>query len=178
MADPVSLALVGVSTALSASSALSQGSANAGQQNALAQDSEYQATVNRQNAAQAVSAAGAREDAQRQQARYQLGEQAAGMAQSGIVAASGSGAAVERQSAINKELAALNIRYEGAVQSTGDLNQASVDDNQALRQRQNATYSRQSSYLSALGAVFAGAGRYAGGGLKGPTNTAGWISQG
>lgn len=175
--DPVSLALVGASTALGVTSALSQGNAQAASQNALAQNSETQATISRQNAAQSIATAGSREDAQRQQARYQLGEQAASGAQSGLIASEGSLGAVERQSAINKELAALNTRYEGQVGYQSDINQANVDDNEAQLHRANAHYAKQSSYLSALGAVFAGAGRMTGS-VSRPTNTAGWVSQG
>lgn len=176
--DPVSLGIAGVSAALGAAGKISAGNAAAAQQTSLSQDATYQATIARQNSAEAISQAGAQSDAQAQQARYQLGEQAASIGQSGVVASQGSASAVERQSAINKELQGLNIRYQGQVQSTGDLNQAAIETQQAQREASNASYAKSSSYLSATGSVLQGAGSYLGLQSRMPVNTAGWLSQG
>jgi hypothetical protein len=83
---------------MSAIGRISQGNAQAAQQNSLAQDSEYQATVARQNAAAAYQSGSAREDTSRMNSGLQLGEQRAALAQSGQVVSARSGAAVERQS--------------------------------------------------------------------------------
>jgi hypothetical protein len=60
------------------------------------------------------------EDAQRRVARQVLGEQAAAFAQAG----GGVDENIMRQSAINAELDALNIRYGGAMKASGLLSDA------------------------------------------------------
>lgn len=65
----------------------------------------------------AVSQATADEEAQRREARQVLSTQAAAMAQSGM---SGSQAGkLVKQSALNAELDALNIRYQGQLKKSG-----------------------------------------------------------
>lgn len=178
MADPFTLVTAG-SAVLGAVGSLSKGGAQSAQYQGLAQDQQYQATVARQNASEAITYAGSQEDAQRTQARYQIGEQAAAGAQSGVIASQGSLGQVERQSAVNKELQALNIRFGGQVNATNSLNQAAIDTQSAQRDQSNAGYAQQSGYLSALGSVFGGVGSYLGGRARAnpnsPTNTAGWF---
>ncbi|HEV2039413.1 MAG TPA: hypothetical protein VGT81_05090 [Casimicrobiaceae bacterium] len=147
---------------LSAASNISQGNAAAAGQRSLANDSEYQATVARQNAAAAYQSGSSREDQSRMQAGQQLGEQRAALAQSGQNVAASSGAADERQSMVNKELDALGIRYQADVQATGQTNQAVIDEGQAQRQRANAGYAQTSGYIGAAGSLLATAGRYLG----------------
>jgi len=101
------IAIVG--TAVSAVGAISQGTSAANAAN-------YNAKIQQNNALTAARVAAAKEEAQRRQANLALGEQSAALAQAGI-GLGGSAADVQRQSRINAALDALNIRYEGQIQS-------------------------------------------------------------
>lgn len=135
------------STAFSAIGSIAQGNAaNAAAQanaNALTQQAEAE---NR--------AAGAREEAQRRQNRQFLGGQRAALAQAGI-GVNGSAYDVARQSSINAEMDALNIRYEGELAAKGLRDQATM-------QRFEGKQAKTAGYLGAGAAILQGAANYAG----------------
>jgi hypothetical protein len=149
MADPITLALIGVvgSTAMNAIGSIAQGNAaNAAAQanaNALTQQAEAESR-----------AANAREEAQRRQNRQFLGAQRAALAQAGI-GLNGSAYDVARQSAINAELDALNIRYEGQLAAKGLRDQATI-------QRFEGRQAKTAGYLGAGAALLQGTANYAG----------------
>ena len=91
---------------------------------------------------QVIAETGAAEEAQRRQATQALAKMQAAQAQSGLVG--GSTADVYRQSAIDAELDALNIRYEGYSRAS------------ALKQQAKAT-KKSATAAGILGAIGAGA---------------------
>jgi hypothetical protein len=121
-----------------------------------AQADEYNAEIDRQNAVAAQQQANAREEAQRRVARQALGEQRAALSQAGI-GLSGSAADIYRQSATNAELDALNIRYEGGLQTRGLLAQSELGRQSARMARINGRLERQGANLSAASTLFSGA---------------------
>lgn len=106
-------------------------------------------------------AAGMREEQQRRQNRQFLGTQRAALAQAGI-GVDGSAYDIARQSAINAELDALNIRYEGQLRAKGLRDQATVT-------RFEGRQARTAGFLGAGAAILGGVTNYAGvkAGLKG-----------
>lgn len=121
-----------------------------------AQADEYNAEIDRQNAVAAQQQANAREEAQRRLARQALGEQRAALSQAGI-GLSGSAADIYRQSATNAELDALNIRYEGGLQTRGLLAQSELGRQSARMARINGRIERRGANLSAASTLFSGA---------------------
>lgn len=107
-------------------------------------------------------AAGAREETQRRQNRQFLGAQRAALAQAGI-GVEGSAYDIARQSAINAELDALNIRYEGQLRSNKLRNEAKIT-------RFEGKQAKIGGYLGAGASILSGVSNYAGvkAGLKGP----------
>ena len=85
------------------------------------------ARVADQNQAIATEQANAREEAQRRQGTQILGRQTAAAAQSGIDISSGSSLDAARQSAVNLELDAQTIRYNGLMQGFSFQRQAGFD---------------------------------------------------
>lgn len=83
----------------------------------------YNARMLSMQATTAQSQASADEVTQRRQAREVLGEQAASLAQAGS-GYGGTTAGVIKDSGINAELDALNIRYAGQMKATGLMAQA------------------------------------------------------
>lgn len=119
------------------------------------------ARIAEDNAARARRDADMAEEAQRREARKQLGRAAAAGAQSGVAQA-GPGAnslgAVMRQGAAEAELDALNIRYGGDTERTAFLTEAvqqRMERRAAIRRAKNAAWS------GALGAASAGLSGYA-----------------
>lgn len=104
-----------------------QGKADAAIGKYNARLAEEQAVVERQQA-------GAAEEAQRRAARKLLGRQAAAIAESGTGGFSGSNLDIARQSAVEAELDALNIRYEGELKARG----AKAEAEQFRAQAKNA----------------------------------------
>lgn len=121
------------------------------QQNAA----EYNATIERQNATTARQQAGAREEAQRRQARQILGEQRAALSQSGV-GLSGSAADVYGQSAANAELDALNIRYEGELGARGLLAQSQLTSYEGRVAGMNAKSAKRAGKMDAASALLTG----------------------
>lgn len=91
------------------------------QYQAQQQANEFNAALARQRATEVKQNYGAREDQQRRFNRIEAGKRAAWAAQSGL-GFGGSNADVDEQSEIFAELDALNIRYEGELDSRGLLN--------------------------------------------------------
>lgn len=143
-------------TAVSAYSAYQGGKAQEAGYKAQAQADEYNATIQSQNAAVARQQANAREEAQRRQARQVLGEQRAALSQAGI-GLSGSAADIYGQSAANAELDALNIRYEGELDSRGLLAQSELSTYQGKVSGMNAKSAKQAGTLSAASTALSGA---------------------
>jgi hypothetical protein len=135
------------STAFSAIGSIAQGNAA----NAAAQSNADALT---QQADAENRAAGAREEQQRRQARQFLGGQRASLAQAGI-GLTGSAYDINRQSAVNAELDALNIRYEGQLAAKGLRDQATM-------QRFEGKQARTAGFLGAGAALLQGASSYAG----------------
>lgn len=146
-------------TAIQAFGAIQQGNAAAASYNSQAQANEYNARIQRSQAEETARQAGAREDLQRRQARAVMGRQLAGTAQAGV-GLTGSSADLFRQSLVDAETDALNIRYEGEQTRVGLLNQANLQDWEAATARGNAKTARRAGYLSAAGALASGAFMY------------------
>lgn len=122
---------------------------------AQAQADDYNAQVAATNAATARQQAGAREEAQRRQARQILGTQRAALAQAGI-GLSGSAADVYGQSVANAEVDALNIRYEGDLEARGLLAGATLDTYSGQVARTNAKTAKRAGYLDTASALLSG----------------------
>lgn len=105
-------------------SGLVQGVAGYAQGEHDAEIANYNARLAEQEAVVSRDQAGRAEEAQRRAAAKFLGKQRAAIAQSGIGMGSGSSLDIARQSAVEAELDALNIRYEGELRATGAKAQA------------------------------------------------------
>lgn len=147
------------STAFTAVGAIQSANAQAAAYESQAAADDYNAEVADQNARIARQQAGAREDAQRRRARKILGQQRAAIAQSGT-GLGGSNRALAEQSALEAELDALNIRYEGELQARGQKAQAGLDRYSARSSRSNASRAKQSGFMNAGAAVLGGVGDY------------------
>jgi hypothetical protein len=133
MADPVTMMLVGSAVGAGAQAAGAVGTYFQGKGDAKNLDAR---------ANQTLAETGAAEQAQRRQSTQALANMQAAQAQSGVVG--GSTADVYRQSAIDAELDALNIRYEGYSRAS------------ALKQQARAT-KKAATASAILGLVSAGA---------------------
>lgn len=132
--------------------------------------SREDAALSRLNADRARAEGYAAEDTQRRGARLQLGRQAAAIAQSGVVAGSGSALDVATQSATFAELDALNVRYEGLMRGTSFEQQAVGYDREAVGHereaaigRYSAKSARQAGYWGAATGILSSAASYYGG---------------
>lgn len=146
-------------TAMQAVGAIQQGNAQAAQYQAQAQANEYNARIQRMQAEAAGQQWSAREDAQRSAARRVLGQQLAATAESGV-ALNGTASDLFRQSLVNAEQDALNVRYEGELNRIGLLNNAALSDYEAASARKAASAARKAGYLSAAAAIAGGAYQY------------------
>lgn len=135
--------------------AIAGAKASSDQANAQKAASRYNQLVGKQQSDASLQAANAREEQQRRVARFASGERQAAIAQSGT-GLGGSNADVDRQSEILAELDALNIRYEGATQSTGLLNQSKLDGFQADAYGKAAKRARTDGYIGAASAALGG----------------------
>jgi hypothetical protein len=156
--DPFTILSI-ASTAFSVIGAVSQGNAAAKKSESEAQADEYNAAVQKQNADNALLVGNANEEAQRRKARLVMGAQRAGIAESGM---SGSQTASDllEQSAGNAEMDALNIRYGAQLQSTGYLNNSTLDTWQAKNDRESASAAKTAVYMNAGAKILSGAGSY------------------
>lgn len=140
-------ALLIAGTAINALGAIQQG-------NSARRAADYNAAMAEQNAAVELQQAGQREEAKRREARMILGSQRAAFAQSGG-GMGGSAADVMQQSAINAELDALTLRYEGVLRARG-LQAEAASERFAGKQAQ------RQGYMQAAGSILSGAGSYMG----------------
>jgi len=141
MADPVTLLTIGAitsaaTTAAGAVGTYMQGKGEADNLKTMARQTELET--------------GAAEEVQRRQATRQLGAMQAAQGQSGVVG--GSTADVYRQSAIDAELDALNIRYQG-------MSKSNALKTQAKATKKAATASAILGLASAGGQLAAGMGQ-------------------
>jgi hypothetical protein len=112
------------------------------------QTAQYNAAAAMQQGQQAQQAAAATEAQQLRKSQGELGEQAAAFGQANV----GTGPTVqgiEKQSATDARLQALNIWYGGRVQGVEALNQARLDEYQARVASQKATMSLVSGGVGA-----------------------------
>ena len=156
-AVPVMIATTALSTvgALSAASSAKK----AAYTNASAMDQN--AAVLDENAGIVTAQAGQREEAQRRSARMILGSQRAAVAEAGG-GTGGTAADIMRQSAINAELDAMTIRYEGALQARGLKQEAASERRAAVNERYTWRQAKKTGYFNAAGSILSGAGSYAG----------------
>lgn len=155
-------------TAMQVISSISGGNQQAKQFEAYARANEYNAAVLRQRADTTRSAYGQREEQQRRQARFVLGQSRAAAAESGT-GLGGSNADIYGQSEIMAEMDALNIRYGGESEAQGYLSQSGLEEWQAGVNRASGSSARRSGFIGAAGALLSGTGRYlqAGGSFPG-----------
>lgn len=155
------------SGAMSAVGAIQQGEAQSNAQKAQADVNRYNAIVARNNAESANQQASAKEDLQRRHFAQVQGEAKAAIAQSntGFL---GTNDDLLRQNAINAELDALNIRYEGQQRASGLMAQSQIDDFNASQNRINASNASTAGYMGAGANLLSTAGTvaYYGSGLS------------
>lgn len=150
--------------ALSAYSSYQQGKQQEQVYKAQSKVEANNAIIEQQNAAAASQAANAREEQHRRQARQILGEQRAAQAQAGV-GLGGSSADIAEQSAINAELDALGIRYEGELERRGHMVRSTSYQAQSGIDRFSAKNARRSGNLGAAAGLLSTAG-YAYKGMK------------
>lgn len=148
-----------IGAAVQAVGAIQAGKAQQAEANARAQANQYNAKVKEMNAQIARTQANAREEQQRRKGRQVLGAQRAGIAQAGI-GFGGSALDIMEQSADTAELDALNIRYEGELQSTGLLADAEAERYEAGVNRMAGRNAMKAAYIGAGSALIGGASNY------------------
>lgn len=157
--------------AMQAIGSISRGQQQEAQYQAQAQANEYNAAIMRQRSETALSVSNQREEQVRRNAAFTMGKMRAGIAQSGL-GMGGSNADIERQSSVMAELDALNVRYEGTLESKNLLSGANLEDSYAAANRRNAKAALSAGYLGAAGSALSGAGSYLGmGGSSGTPTT-------
>lgn len=144
-------------SAMSAVGAIQAGNAQKAQQESQAQANEYNAAIARNNAMSINQQTSAKEDAQRRQFAQVEGEANASIAQNNI-GFIGSSADVLKQNAINAELDALNVRYQGQQQSTGLLAQSELDKFNASQNRINGANAKTAGYIGGAANLLSGIG--------------------
>jgi hypothetical protein len=147
------------STTLAAVGAVRAGQAQEASYTAQAQAQDFNAKVAHNNAIAAGDQANAAEEQQRRHFAMLQGEAYAGVAQSGA-GFDGSNADILKQNAINSELDALTIRYEGENKAKGLMTQGMLDSYGATASRANAQIARDAGYLNAGTALLSGATTY------------------
>ena len=113
---------------LAAASKIQQGQAEQQNLKDQAKAADYSAAVNRANAENILAASAANEDSFRRQSAAKLGQQRASLAENGISLTSGTGSDLTYTSALNAEMDALNLRYEGKLRAQDQLSQAALND--------------------------------------------------
>lgn len=114
-----------------------------------------QADIGRANAEISGRQYGAKEEEVRRNARRALGAQRAAIAESGT-GFGGSNAAIMKQSTANAELDALNVRYAGALERAGILNEVAVHDYNKKSLRMAAKSAMRMRWFNAASAFFGG----------------------
>jgi len=114
-----------------------------------ANQAEAEAKVDNANAESAAQQANAAEELQRRRNRQFLARQRAAIAEAGI-GFGGSSEKLQMDSAVQAEIDALNVRYEGRIRGINFQNAAGMASS-------NARASRTNGYLSASGELLGGA---------------------
>lgn len=140
MGDPVTWMMV-ASTVIGTGATVTSGIQQSNQ-------AEAEADLANQNAKAAAQQAAAAEDATRRRSRSILARQRAAIAESGI-GFGGSSEVLQQDSAVQAELDALNVRYEGRLRGLG----LRADANIASQRGRNAM---TGSVLSATGQLLGG----------------------
>jgi hypothetical protein len=156
--DPFTLALVG-STAINAVSSIAGGVAGKQQIGNEAKVADYNAALAQQQAQAAGNVGAANEAASRRQSAAVLGSAAALGGESNI-GTGGSEADVLRQSEINQQMDALNIRYEGQLQRRNYNIEAQNYDYQARALRSGENGPLFAGILGAGTQLLGGVGDY------------------
>ena len=157
--EPVEWAML-AGSAMAAVGSISQAKATSQQMQSNADAANYNAVVANQNAETALQAGSANEDAQRRKSAVALGQQRAGLAESGIGLNSGTATDLTEQSALNAEMDALNIRYQGQTQAQAYKTQSALDVQAAQQAKANASSAMTAGYLTAGATALSGYGRY------------------
>lgn len=146
-----------LSAGVGAMGAIQQGEAQSNAMKAQADANNYNAIVARNNADAANQQASAKEDLQRRHFAQVQGEANAAVAEShtGFL---GTSADVLKQNAINNELDALNIRYEGQQKASGLMAQSQLDEFNASQNMVNAANAKTASYYGAGASLLSGLG--------------------
>lgn len=161
------------SAAVAAYGAYSSAEAQAQSQRNQAKAMDYQAQIDErnaviadQNATSTLEQANAREEQMRRNARRNEGQAMAAIGQSGT-GYDGSNLAMLEQNAVNAELDALNIRYEGDQQAKGlavtadnSRMQSQLDKMNASQLRANANSTMTGGYLSAGSMLLSATSKY------------------
>lgn len=153
----IPFALAAASTVTGVMGARQESKALQQQFQAKAEADRYNAAVKRQQAEAINRTYGAREEQQRRAAAIQAGGRRAAMAQSGIGLDSFD--TLEHQNQVFAEMDALNIRYEGLLESKGMLNSANVDDMSAASNMQSASNAKKAGRINMASAIFSGASK-------------------
>lgn len=154
--------IAAIAAVLAGASSVQQSRAQRVQYKAQEQANEFNAALQRQRAAEVTVAYDQREEQQRRKNRIEAGKRAAAIGESGL-GFGGSNADIDLQSAVFAELDALNIRYEGQLESRGLLAQSGVEDYYARSARMNAATIRSNTWLNAASsALGAGSSAYYG----------------
>lgn len=153
------LILMAASAAVSAVGAISAAQAQRASFQSQKTMANYNATVQQQNANAAMSAASANEQAMRRDNEVKLSFERGRMIESGggLV---GTNVGALDQAGTNLELSALNLRYRGAMEARGDLQQSVYDEYQANIAGQNASRANASGYIGAVGSALGTAANY------------------
>ena len=143
------------STAMQAVGSIQKGNAEAASYKAQAQANTYNAEINQQNADRTSREYSIKEDNLRRQQAQFLGRQRAAFSEADI--GYGTGSALDT---VNSNLDALTLRYDGQTKRAAYLDQSNLDTFQSGVDKMNASSARTAGYISALGNVLGGAGRY------------------
>lgn len=117
---------------------------------------QYNAAVSRQRSEVSRVIYGQREEQFRRVSRSELARQSAVAAEAGL----GGNPDLERQNAVLAELDALNIRYEGELESYGYESQARLSDFNARNLRRTGRTVEKAGYIGAAGDLLGGYGNY------------------
>jgi hypothetical protein len=161
--DPVSmgLAIAATTAVVGAASAGIQGMQASGQAKTQADAARYEASIAQQQAKTDLQIGASQEGAQRLQNVQVEGEQQAVLAQRNIGVTSGSAQDVMRSTAIENELSALNIRYQGQLNAHGEQIYAQEAGTAANIFDSNAQNALTNGYLGAGTALLSATNSYA-----------------
>lgn len=150
-----------IGTAFSVIGAISDSNSKSDAYESQAEWNAYNAAITRQNADISLQQSAAQQEQQHRNARRLLGEQRAGIAQSGT-GFGGSNLDIMDQSETLAELDMLNIAYEGQMRARGYNIQAHADDHSAAVNRSNAKNAKRAGVFNAGRSLLTGFSSYGG----------------